>query len=678
MADSTAMTVDFLRARLLSERSVSRAAKERADELANRVAELEEQVREVTAQRRHAERAATEVLAIFESQGFGGHLSDVLDSGSDHDEEPRDTSTGAKTEGSPGEEKAPPPAQGEAEDALSGTAQDGGLSWKGRSVSPRKSRQLKHKHRRSYFYFLASDPSPNKYRTGQSCRKNKRKELSNSRSAVTEEEGGNDAQLAESQKGKQDGSDCTDDGQANLEGEVAGDNGSSGDGGGQYLIRFEKDGEMERVLERQAELIGQYEAEEEAQRQWEKRFNENRTSSSSTKGDVEVVSKASQIENIWEQSNQRDRLPGQEPHCIEELKSGAEYLSSTSNNHHSADRLLNCSLPDSPQDASGQRDAHDEHHRPAQSQQSSNAVGAVAMQDQRQGDGNLQVRATTSDANGATVDSKVSDGSSSRFHGRGDNDQLGTSQDQQPTSSSMDVESVLQALQLARISLRQKLTKPVPPSQVTLALPALGDEHTEEDGYFAVDDAFNDARDEPCSSSEDLPVNDANISLTEELVNSSQHRQDILTLPAPGDDSHSMIDNDIKIPVGAAGLFRLPTDSSPACSGLSLRPAATARQNGFESNTASRVTVAPSVLRDDPSFSAKQCYDPHISMLLSVPASASGRCSSTSSDFTIGDASFLSGVPGLAEDSRKGRPLADADLLMQRGCDYSISNKWML
>ena len=37
MADSTAMTVDFLRARLLSERSVSRAARERADELAKRV-----------------------------------------------------------------------------------------------------------------------------------------------------------------------------------------------------------------------------------------------------------------------------------------------------------------------------------------------------------------------------------------------------------------------------------------------------------------------------------------------------------------------------------------------------------------------------------------------------------------------------------------------------------------
>jgi hypothetical protein len=39
-----------------------------------------------------------------------------------------------------------------------------------------------------------------------------------------------------------------------------------------------KDGEMERVLEKQAELIGQYEAEENAQREWEKKFSENRDS----------------------------------------------------------------------------------------------------------------------------------------------------------------------------------------------------------------------------------------------------------------------------------------------------------------------------------------------------------------------------------------------------------------
>lgn len=37
MEDSNAMTVEFLRARLLSERSVSRSARQRADELAKKV-----------------------------------------------------------------------------------------------------------------------------------------------------------------------------------------------------------------------------------------------------------------------------------------------------------------------------------------------------------------------------------------------------------------------------------------------------------------------------------------------------------------------------------------------------------------------------------------------------------------------------------------------------------------
>lgn len=42
------------------------------------------------------------------------------------------------------------------------------------------------------------------------------------------------------------------------------------------MIRYEKGGEMERMLERQAELIGQYEEEEKAQWEWEKQYNENR------------------------------------------------------------------------------------------------------------------------------------------------------------------------------------------------------------------------------------------------------------------------------------------------------------------------------------------------------------------------------------------------------------------
>lgn len=43
--DSVAVTVEFLRARLLAKRLVSKATRQRADELAKRVVELEEQLK---------------------------------------------------------------------------------------------------------------------------------------------------------------------------------------------------------------------------------------------------------------------------------------------------------------------------------------------------------------------------------------------------------------------------------------------------------------------------------------------------------------------------------------------------------------------------------------------------------------------------------------------------------
>ena len=224
-AAAAPMTIDFLRARLLSERSVSRASKDRADQLAARVrtcklrtprivaslgvtdsrasivqvAELEEQVRAVTAQRRQAEREAAEVLAVLEAQGLCGTLSDVLDDGSGSDNDGTEEKDGARrvTDGSDAEperphgnerEQEPAAAKGEPGDdgqAETAVQEPGGLSWKGRSASPRKARQLRQRHRRSYAYFLASeDPSP-KYRMGQSCRKNKRKELIRSRHQFT-------------------------------------------------------------------------------------------------------------------------------------------------------------------------------------------------------------------------------------------------------------------------------------------------------------------------------------------------------------------------------------------------------------------------------------------------------------------------------------------------------------
>ncbi|WVZ68096.1 hypothetical protein U9M48_017084 [Paspalum notatum var. saurae] len=716
MADSTAMTVDFLRARLLSERSVSRAARERADELAKRVTELEEQVREVTAQRRQAERAAAEVLAILESQGFGARLSDVTDDSNSDQEEGDDAKSRGDDDAAraPGEdEEEPEPAaaaMGEAaEDALSGTAQPaGGLSWKGRCVSPRKARQLR-QHRRSYLHLLSSssDSSSPKYRVGQSCRKNKRRvELlsvsflylfsNGSRSPAPEGDGGG----AGSRNGRRDGSDLTDDGQAEMEGEVGGDarsSGGEGGGGGHYVIRYEKDGEMERVLERQAELIGQYEEEEKAQREWEKQYNENRNAN---KGDVEVKTKAYETDA--------------------EGKSSDKYLHRTSN-PSVAERLPIGPLSGSPQNGAQQGETNNEaDHGYAEtssnSAQENSNTSTVTRQDQELGDQisdgdsgyianarSPKRAAAKAPSDGSpssdTLNSKVSDWSSSQFHDFTDS-QLDAQSHRPASSSSMDIESVLQALQRARISLSAKLSKPVPPSQVTLALPAPGDEYKEyDDDDDLPADEDEDSYGEKLSSAspararqeilalpapedyhdherQDLPLDDAAISHAEKGSSSSGSREEILALPAPaGDDYRKEIEEYTKIPVRAPALFRLPTDSFPVdeklFAGAAARHATTSILSNHPAASYGAPTSAPLISGDGSGFSAKQT-----SALLSVPTP--GRCSSIPGpDFAVGSSPFLSGIPGL-EDLRRARPLGDADLFMQRGIDYTISNKWMV
>jgi len=667
------MTVDFLRARLLSERSVSRAAKERADELAKRVAELEEQVRAVTAQRRQAERAADEVLAILDSQGFGGHLSDD-DSDSDQEGDARSRGDTARA---PGEEEQAA-AKREAEDALSGTAQPaGGLSWKGRSVSPHKATQLKHKERRrSYFYLLSSDDSSPKYRMGQSCRKNKRRiELSNgSRSAAPEDDGSG----AGSQKRRQDGSDVTDDGQADVNGEVVGDEQSSGDGGGgQYVIRYEKDGEMERVLERQAELIGQYEEEEKAQREWEKRYNENRNAN---KVGVEVKNKTYQTDA--------------------KSKSSKKDLPTTIN--PSAQCLPDGSFSKSPQYASQEtgsqrREAGNEpdHGRAPTSSISAQESSTVTRQDQDRGD-LISDGDSGYNANAERCATKApSDWSSSQFH---DNtDSQADTQPYRPASSNIaDIESVLQALQRARISLSAKLSKPVPPSQVTLALPAPGDDHKDYDDLPANDD--DNSYGENLSSSSParqeilaLPAPEdyhERLDWPPELDGAAISQAEILALPAPGDDCRKEIEDYTKIPVGTPGLFRLPTDSFPvdekmfsgnACgSGFSLGAAALLATSIFSNPPASygAGTSVPSVSGDGSGFSTKQRCDLQTPALLPVPTP--GRCNIPTPDFTVGSAPPLPGIPGHERDLRRAGYLGSADLFMQRGIDYTISNRWML
>ena len=102
----------------------------------------------MTAQRRKAERAAAEVLAILDSQGFG-RLSDAADdSGSEDEADTGDTEPGAAERDGGGGNAA--------EDALSGSelgaptppeaaaaaAQAGGLSWRGPSLLLRLGRSF--------------------------------------------------------------------------------------------------------------------------------------------------------------------------------------------------------------------------------------------------------------------------------------------------------------------------------------------------------------------------------------------------------------------------------------------------------------------------------------------------------------------------------------------------------
>lgn len=90
----------------------------------------------------------------------------------------------------------------------------------------------------------------------------------------------------ESTEEGQERSDCTvcTDEQPDIDGEVSQDgqgscgDGRDGDNDDRYSVEYEKDGEMERVLEKQAELIEQYEEEEYAQREWERKFNNSRDS----------------------------------------------------------------------------------------------------------------------------------------------------------------------------------------------------------------------------------------------------------------------------------------------------------------------------------------------------------------------------------------------------------------
>ncbi|KAB5539044.1 hypothetical protein DKX38_016577 [Salix brachista] len=281
MEDTTAMTIEFLRARLLSERSVSRSARQRAEELAKRVAELEKQLRIVSLQRMKAEKATADVLAILESSDISDD-SEMYDSNCDQDTL-SESKVGNKA--SKAEEGLVNSKVRKYELGHSGSEQGRNLSWKGRKHSSCSLEKYKDPSLRRRRSFTSTSSSP-KHRQGKSCRQIRSKE---SRSTI-EEFRASPIKVDSPENGvansSEDFPNCSEPEIGRIEvGEEKAltENLISGNlANGQHAHSNEleddassSDRDMEKALEHQAQFIDQYEAMEKAQREWEEKFREN-------------------------------------------------------------------------------------------------------------------------------------------------------------------------------------------------------------------------------------------------------------------------------------------------------------------------------------------------------------------------------------------------------------------
>ncbi|KAI3807794.1 hypothetical protein L1987_23728 [Smallanthus sonchifolius] len=257
MEDSTAKTIDFLRARLLAERSVSRTAKQRAYELAKRVTELEKQLKFVSLQRKKAEKATENVLAILENHGRTD-LSDLVDSSSDQEEISSDFKDDKheETEGFSGSEVESSSVNGKS------------LSW--RSSKNSSSRFLDKKYtdasRRRRNSFTSTGSSQRC--AGKSCRQIRQRDHS-SRADVSPNDdatnGHHENEGRTTSEGVQNSADMAT--ETSLE--------ESNTCNGHAVQNRGTEKEMEKALKHQAQFIARYEEEEKAQREWEDKFREN-------------------------------------------------------------------------------------------------------------------------------------------------------------------------------------------------------------------------------------------------------------------------------------------------------------------------------------------------------------------------------------------------------------------
>nr|GMC92645.1 uncharacterized protein LOC109148026 [Ipomoea batatas] len=278
MEDSPSMRIEFLRARLLSERSVSRTAKQRADELTKKVAELEEQLNTVSLQRKKAEKATAAVLAILENHGIGD-ASDGFDSGSDQDAVMCESNV-SDSKDEPKEARDNDGETYSSSEIDSSPSTGRSLSWKSDRESLHSSNRKKYIDSARRSSSFASTGTSSKH-VGKSCRRIRRRET---RSTVEESYSKTSMHAARDNSGTTHTQDLL--GSADFGTESRRDGLEHHAKSGQLEFpafqvlenqncTHEGDGDMEKALQHQAKLIGQYEDEERAQREWEEKYREN-------------------------------------------------------------------------------------------------------------------------------------------------------------------------------------------------------------------------------------------------------------------------------------------------------------------------------------------------------------------------------------------------------------------
>ncbi|XP_073016448.1 uncharacterized protein [Primulina eburnea] len=279
--DSREMTIKFLRARLLSERSVSKTAMQRAEELSKRVMELEEQLKFMSIQRNKAEKAMTDVLAILENHGISD-MPEGFDSNSDQDGTLHDFRTDQlmlRETSTKNEARKNEMGDYYSSEIESSPSTGKSLTWKttkDSQYSLEKKKQVDSISRRTSFALNGSSAR----RTVKSCRRIRRRETR----AV--EEFQNDGpvkasfsiDVSNSFDGETDAlwdSNNLDSGEKPVDNLMLESESGSQKTNDRYITVHERDKDMESALQHQAQLIGQYEKEEKAQREWEEKFRES-------------------------------------------------------------------------------------------------------------------------------------------------------------------------------------------------------------------------------------------------------------------------------------------------------------------------------------------------------------------------------------------------------------------